>query len=123
MPQADQQERIATSPKRTRVMRPALTEEADEQQMIFLATDLARKQLLDGTASSQVITHYLSLGSSKKKLESEVMELQKELLAAKTAALRSNIVVEELYTRAISAMRIYSGNEGSEEDDQTNQNL
>ena len=118
MPQSSRQERVIKSNKPVRNMRPALTEEADEQQMISLATDLAKKQLLDGTASSQVITHYLNLGSSKKKLESEVMELQKELLKAKTEALRSTAVVEELYTKAIQAMRVYSGNgDGVEENE------
>lgn len=115
MPQSNKQERKSNSVKTTRTMRPALTPEADEQQMIYLATDLAKRQLLDGTASSQVITHYLMLGSSKKKLESEVMELQKELLVAKTEALRSTKTIEELYNKAIKAMRVYSGNEESED--------
>lgn len=98
-----------------RSLRPALTPEADEQQLISLAIDLARKQLIDGTASSQVITHFLGLASSKKKLESEVMELQKELLVAKTEALKSAKSTEELYNKAIIAIRVYSGN--GEEDD------
>ena len=99
-----------------KVIRPALTPEADEQQMISLAIDLAKKQLLDGTASSQVITHYLNLASSKKKQESEILELQKELLKAKTEALRSTKTIEELYVKAIEAMREYSGSGESEED-------
>jgi hypothetical protein len=115
MPQTNRQERKSADDKSIRTMRPALTPEADEQQMIFLATDLARRQLMDGTASSQVITHYLMLGSSKKKLESEVMELQKELLVAKTEALRSTKTIEELYNKAIKAMRVYSGNEAGED--------
>ena len=118
MPQSNKQVRKSDNRKPIRTMRPALTPEADEQQMISLATDLAKRQMLDGTASSQVITHYLNLGSSKKKLESEVMELQKELLKAKTEALRSTAVVEELYTKAIKAMRVYSGNgDGTEENE------
>ena len=110
MPQTNKQPRIKS-------MRPALTPEADEQQMISLATDLAKRQLLEGTASSQVITHYLNLASSRKKLESEVMELQKELLVAKTEAIRSTRTIEELYTKAIKAMRVYSGAGDGEEDD------
>ena len=58
----------------SRVMRPALTPEARENQLIYLATDLAEKQLREGTASSQVITHYLKLGSTKEKLEREKLE-------------------------------------------------
>lgn len=47
-----------------KAMRPGLTIEADENLCISLATDLAKKQLIEGTASSQVITHYLKLGTS-----------------------------------------------------------
>ena len=99
MPRRDAKERD-TGTKVTS-MRPALTPEADEQQMISLATGLARKQLLEGSASSQVITHYLNLASSKKKLESEIMVLQKDLLVAKTEAIRSTRSIEELYEKAI----------------------
>lgn len=91
-------------------MRPALTAESRENQLIYLATELAEKQLLEGTASSQVITHYLKLGSTKEKLEKEILEKQKELITAKTEALQSAKQVEELYTKAIEAMKNYSGN-------------
>jgi hypothetical protein len=117
MPRDDKQVRVVIDSKPIRTVRPALTEEADEQQMISLATDLAKRQLLDGTASSQVITHYLILGSSKKKLESEVMELQKKLLIAKTEAIRSSSTIEELYANAIKAMRVYSGNAESDDNE------
>ena len=97
-------------------MRAALTPEARENQLIYLATDLAEKQLREGTASSQVITHYLKLGSSKEKLEQDILRENKKLLTAKTEALQSAKRVEELYTEAITAMRRYSGH-GVEEDD------
>ena len=64
----------------TRKMRPALTPEARENQMISLAVDLAEQQLREGTASSQVITHYLKLGSTKERIEKEILEKQKELI-------------------------------------------
>lgn len=96
-----------SEPKRR--MRPALTPEARENQMISLAVDLAEKQLMEGTASSQVITHYLKLGSTKEKIEKEILERQKELLEAKTQALYSAQRVEELYANALEAMRTYSG--------------
>ena len=72
-----------------RKIRPALTPEARENQMIALAVDLAEKQLLEGTASSQVITHYLKLGTTKEKLEREILEKQKALIEAKTENLQS----------------------------------
>lgn len=89
--------------------RPAETPEARENQMIKYAVDLAEKQLREGTASSAVICHYLKLGTSKEQLEREKLELEKELLAAKTEALQSSKRVEELYAQAISAMQVYSG--------------
>lgn len=98
--------------------RPALTPEARENQMIALAVDLAEKQLMEGTASSQVITHYLKLGSTKERIEKEILEKQKELITAKTESLQSAKRVEELYTEAINAMRRYSGNGEDEEYDE-----
>ena len=95
-------------------IRPALTSEARENQLIALATNLAEKQLREGTASSQVITHYLKLGTTKEKIEKEILERQKELLEAKTENLRSAKRVEELYSNALKAMREYSGNPSEE---------
>ena len=89
--------------------RPAMTPDARENQMINLAVDLAEKQLEEGTASSQVITHFLKLGSSKERLEREKLEEENKLLRAKTENLQSQKRVEELYTEALAAMRRYSG--------------
>ena len=91
------------------MMRPGMTPEARENQMIALAVDLAEQQLREGTASSQVITHYLKLGSTKERIEKEILEKQKELISAKTEALQSAKRIEELYTNALNAMRNYSG--------------
>lgn len=99
-------------------IRPALTPEARENQLIYLATELAEQQLRDGTASSQVITHYLKLGSSKEKIEREILEKQKDLITAKTEALQSAKHIEELYANAIAAMKSYSGH-GETSDDET----
>ena len=89
--------------------RPALTPEARENQLIAAAVNLAEKQLMEGTASSQVITHYLKLGSSKERLEKEKLERENELLRARTEALQSSQRVEELYSNALDAMRKYNG--------------
>lgn len=90
---------------------PARTPEARENQMIALAIDLAEKQLQKGSASSQVITHYLKLGSTKERIEKEILEKQKDLITAKTEAIQSGKRVEELYLNALNAMRSYSGGE------------
>ena len=90
---------------------PAGTPEARENQLIALAVDLAERQLREGTASSQVITHYLKLGSTKERMEKEMMAEQIKLLTAKTEALKSAKHVEELYAEAMAAFRNYSGQE------------
>lgn len=92
-----------------RKMSPAKTPEERENQMISLAVDLAEQQLIDGTASSQIITHYLKLGSSTEKLEQELKKEKKELIAAKAEAMQTAKHIEELYTDALKAMRSYSG--------------
>ena len=99
--------------------RPALTPEAREQQMIGYAVNLAEKQLREGTASSQVITHFLKLATAKAKLEGEILEEQRKLISAKTEALQSAKRMEEMYSEALNAMRQYSG-QGSEEVDDEN---
>ena len=101
--------KVTNSSATQRKMRPALSPEARENQLISLATDLAEQQLREGTASSQVISHFLKLGSTKEKIEKEILEQQKELISAKTEALKSAKRVEELYADAISAMRKYNG--------------
>lgn len=97
--------------------RPALDPEARENQLIALAINLAEKQLMEGTASSQVITHYLKLGSTKERIEKEILEKQKDLITAKTEAIQSAKRVEELYANALEAMRTYSGHKPDENED------
>ena len=102
----------------TKKIRPATTPEARENQLIALAVDLAEKQLLEGTASSQVITHYLKLGTQKEKIEREILEKQKELITAKTEALQATKRIEELYSNAIAAMKTYSGQNDSDDEEE-----
>lgn len=90
-------------------LRPALTPEARENQLIQLAMDRAEEQLLKGTASSQVITHFLKLGSTREKLEQESLKKTMELTEAKKSSLESEKNSEELYKNALSAMKLYSG--------------
>lgn len=89
--------------------RPALTPEARENQMIALAVNLAEQQLIDGTASAQVITHYLKLGATTARLEKERLEKENRLLDAKAKAFESAEKQEELYAEAINAMKSYTG--------------
>ncbi len=94
---------------------PAKSVEARENQLIALAVDLAEAQLAKGTASSQVITHYLKLGSTKEKLEKELLEGKKVLMQAKTEALTSTKNIEELYKKALASMSTYRGSSDDED--------
>lgn len=89
--------------------RPVTTPAARERQLVNLAMDLAERQLADGSASAQVISHYLKLGSSREMLEQERLERENELLQVRAEAIASQKKVEELYTKALDAMRAYSG--------------
>ena len=102
------------APKRR--VRPALTPEARENQLISMAVDLAEQQLIDGTASSQVITHYLKLGSMKNKYEMEKLKAENDLLRAKAKSIEDQADMKQIYTDAINAMKRYSGH-GDESDE------
>lgn len=108
-----QSKAVQTSRRRA----PALTPEDREDQLISLAVDLAEKQMREGTASAQVITHYLKLGSTKERLEKEKLEKENRLLEAKTESLQSLKRTEELYQNALNAMRAYSGGGERREDE------
>lgn len=88
---------------------PATTPEARENQLIALAIDEAEKQIRNGTASSQILTHYLKLGTTREQLEKEKLRRENELLKARVEALASAARVEELYAEAIRAMAAYAG--------------
>lgn len=104
-----------TSTSRKKV-RPALSPEARENQLIALAVDLVEQRLLDGTASSQETTHFLKLGSSKNRLELEKLEEENKLLRAKTENLKAQKGMEEAYLEALNAMKTYSGHGGDDEE-------
>lgn len=89
--------------------RPATTPEARENQLIALAYDVAEQQMRDGTASSQVITSLLKLGSSREKLEQQRLAGEVSLTNAKIEMMASAQRIEELYGQALQAMKSYSG--------------
>ena len=105
--------------RRKRRGQPATSEEGRENQLVSLAVDLAEKQLQAGTASSQVITHYLKLGSTRERLEQDRLRRENELLTSKVELMASAKRVEELYETALNAMRLYDGREiGQQEDEE-----
>lgn len=88
---------------------PARTPAGKENEMVSLAVDLAEKQLIDGTATSQVIVHYLKLGTERERLEREKLARENELLAMKAESLASHKRMELVYEKALEAMKEYSG--------------
>lgn len=107
---------VAKSSKALPKMRPALTPEARERQMISLAMDVVEERLRNGTATSQETTHFLKLATEKYKYETKVLEKQAELVTAKTEQVRSSAKSEELYKEAIQALRRYGGHASDVED-------
>lgn len=94
---------------------PATTPESREHQLVSLATDVAEQQMRDGTASAQVVSYYLKLGSTREKLEQERLRNENKLLVAKVESLESNVRMEELYADAIKAMTSYAGLEAPDD--------
>lgn len=106
--------RIEDAPSR----RPAATTpEARENQLISAAHDLAERQIREGTASAQVLTHFLKLGSSRERLEQERLAHENQLTQAKIKDLEERASVEALYRDALNAMSSYQGRETAPEMD------
>lgn len=90
-------------------MRPALTPESQENQMIALAMNLVQQRLLDGTASSQETTHFLKLATVKYQLEKEKLMKENRLIDAKVESLDADRKHTETYEAAIVAITRYKG--------------
>lgn len=88
---------------------PAVDPEARENQMIGLAVNQAERMLMEGHAPTPIVVHYLRLATTKNQLEKEKLKKENILLEAKANAIESAARSEELYSRAIAAMREYSG--------------
>lgn len=109
--------KAAGSSSTSRPMRPAITPEARENQLISLATDLVEKRLREGTASSQETTHFLKLATQKSRLENQLLEAQTRMAMAKEEALRSQRRSDEMFEKAINAFRMYSGQGGDDDEE------
>lgn len=111
-------DRINESENKSARRRPATTPEERENQLIEAATDLAEKQLRDGSASAQVVTHFLKLGSSREKLEQERIRNENDLLVTKREVLDAQQQMGTLIEDALAAMRKYQGVNKMERDDE-----
>jgi len=107
---------VSSNPDDLQPMRPALTPEARENQMISLAMDLVEQRLRDGTASSQETTHFLKLATVERQLEKEKLITENKLLQAKIDNLESQSTQAGLYAEALKAFSTYSGNKKEDDD-------
>lgn len=97
---------------------PAITMEDREDQLIALAVDLAEQRLRDGTASNQLIAEIMRLGTTKERLQKEKLQRENEMLKAKTEAIEAQKHTDEIYIKALNAMRSYAGVDIYDEDDE-----
>ena len=87
------------------------------KRLMSLALDVAEQRLLDGTASSQLVTTILKISTEREKLEREILEKKRDLLVAQKESIESSKRIEELYAEAIEAMKRYSVRDGSEDEE------
>lgn len=99
---------VSSSTPSKEIRRPINPENA-EAQCVALAMDLARKRLIEGTASAQEVTYFLKLGNQEAKLKLEMLEVERELAKAKADKIKSEERSEKMYADAIAAMRDYQG--------------
>ena len=95
---------------------PALSPEANEQYLIYLSMKQAEKDLKEGKASSQVVTHFLKLATEKERLEKEKLRRENLVLEAKAKAYEQAENIQALYEDAINAMKGYAGLDNANED-------
>lgn len=93
------------------------TPEGREAQLIAAAYDLAERQIREGTASSQVISHFLKMGTQEARLQREILAEQKKLVVAKTESIESMKERNVLYQEAINAIRHYNGQDRNADKD------
>lgn len=90
-------------------IRKADTPEGRERQIIAEAYDLAERRILDGSASDTLLKELIKVGSTRERLEREILEKQRDLISAKTDAMKAQKRVDELYAEALDAFKSYHG--------------
>lgn len=78
-----------------------------EDQIIAMAYDEIEERIRNHTATGQELIEFAKRGSTKARLEKEIMEENVKYLKAKTEAMESAKRVEELYSEAMRAFRSY----------------
>lgn len=105
----------SNKPKKSRRRQKATTPEAREKQLIALAYDRAEEHLINGTASQQLITHFLKLGSTREELEKSLIDGKAKLVGAQVENLEISRRNEDSAAKAIEALRRYTGTADDED--------
>lgn len=90
---------------------PARTPKQIEDELISATYELARQQIADKSVSSQTMSHFLKMGSSREEAERKKLESENALLKARVDNLQSMVNSESLAAEAIAAFRAYAGAE------------
>lgn len=91
-----------------RLGRPATTPEEFEKQVVLDAMKLAHEQILNKTVSSQVLTHFVRLGSSTEQIDQEKKRMDIAVAEAKIEQMKQADVMQALLAEAVTAMRSYA---------------
>ena len=102
---------------KSREFAPAISSEARDAQMSALAYDLVEQRMRDGTATSQETCYFLKLSCPQQKLDVEKKKKEIELLEAKTEQIKAAKRLDEVYSEAISAFKLYGGEQDDEEEE------
>lgn len=102
-----------TAPRRRS---PAKTPEERESMLIAMSLSRIEQQIADGTVSSQVLTHFAKLGSSRERLEQERLRNENEVLRKKVQTMEAAVDVKNLMEDALAAFKGYSGQPFYDED-------
>ena len=101
--------------RETKKERKSLDEEVREKTIINKAINMAEEQIDNRTASSQVLVHFLKLGTVMARLELERLENENELLRAKKESIQSQSENKDLLSKVLAAMRLYTGQDSDDD--------
>lgn len=97
-------------------MAPSPSVEGRINQIVALAFDEAERRILDGTASSQLLTEFIKMGTPKAQIENANLAKQSTLLDAKTENIKQTSNQAQMYKEAMDAFKKYSGHKRDIED-------
>lgn len=102
--------------KKSGILSSASTEKGRENVCIALAMRMAEQKLRDGSASNQLILHFLDLATEEARYRKEKLQADTELLKAKKNAYDVSAEANDKYEHVIEAMTRYTRRSYDDED-------